>query len=137
MARDQSQTHIPPKGDLFALLAITAAWVAMALLVRPSGDFPLNDDWMYGWTVRSLVTEGTLRILPVTSPTLLAQALWGALFCLPFGFSFTALRISTLTLGLAGVLAVYLILREAGFGRRGATLGAMTVAVNPIYFVLS
>jgi hypothetical protein len=31
------------------------------------------------------------------------QIVWGALFCFPFGFSYTALRISTLTLGLVGV----------------------------------
>ena len=63
--------------------------------------------------------------------------LWGALFCLPFGFSYTALRVSSLAAGLGGLIGVYLLLRELGAGRRIAVLGALTVAVNPIYFSLS
>jgi hypothetical protein len=32
---------------------------------------------------------------------------WGALFCLSTGFSFTAARISTLVLGLLGLVGMY------------------------------
>lgn len=34
----------------------------------------------------------------------MAQVIWGALACLPFGFSFTALRVSTWLLALAALL---------------------------------
>ena len=72
-----------------------------------------------------------------TAANLIAQAFWGALFCLPFGFSFSALRISTLVLGLVGVLATYGLLKEVGAGRTISLLGALLIALNPIYFGLS
>jgi hypothetical protein len=109
----------------------------MAVLIRPVGDFPLNDDWSYGKIVRTLVETGRLEYTPWVSMALLTQILWGALFCLPFGFSHTALRFSTLTLGLAGVLGTYALLRECRMRRSTAFLGALTVAVNPVYFNLA
>lgn len=118
-------------------MLISIVWLAMVLLVNPIGDFPLNDDWSYGRTVKLLVQEGRFQLSDWTSMPLVTQAFWGALFCLPAGFSFTALRISTLTLGLVGVLATYALLRALPSSEFSAALGALTVAVNPIYFQLS
>ena len=109
----------------------------MVILVNPIGDFPLNDDWAYGWTVKTLLETGIFQLSDWTATNLLPQALWGTLFCLPFGFSFTALRISTLTLGLIGLIATYRLLREAKAGSRTALFGSLVVALNPIYFQLS
>ncbi len=122
---------------MLPILAITALWAAMALLVNPSGNFPLNDDWCYALAVQSLLEEGSLQIVSIVPMSLVAQVLWGTLFCLPFGFSFTALRVSTLVLGLAGLLGMYGLLREMKTSRTIALVGCMAVAVNPIYFELS
>ena len=109
----------------------------MVLLVKPTGDFPLNDDWSYGKTVEYLVKHGDLRYCGWNNMVLIAQVLWGALFCLPFGFSFTALRMSTLVLGGLGVAATYGLLREMKASRLMAFLGCLVMAANPIYFSLS
>ena len=109
----------------------------MVLLVNPIGNFPLNDDWVYGRTVYSLVEEGRLRFSVLITPSLIAQVFWGALFCLPFGFSFTALRLSTLSISLIGIFAVYGLLREIKASQAIAFLGALVVATNAIYFELS
>jgi hypothetical protein len=69
--------------------------------------------------------------------TLIAQVGWGALFSLPFGFSFLALRLSTVVLGAIGLVAVYAIARELGAARRLALVGAAAVGVNPLYLSLS
>ena len=124
-----------PRVTTYVVLA--AVWCVMTLLVNPVGNFPLNDDWSYGHAVQSLVERGTLRFTGWTSMPLVVQVLWGALFCFPFGFSFTVLRLSTLVLGLAGVLAAYELLCEAGSRRGLAICGALLLAVNPIYFGLS
>src|SRR5262245_54255120 len=68
---------------------------------------------------------------------LLTQVLWGALFCLPAGFSFTAVRLSTIVLGLVGLLATYRLFRAASVDRAPALLGVIVLAVNPLYFALS
>ena len=68
---------------------------------------------------------------------MVVQLGWGALFCLPMGFSFTALRLSTLTLGLVGIAGQYGLLRQLGADRRIATFGAALLAFNPFYINLS
>lgn len=120
-----------------SILVIIMIWVIGALIVNPVGDFPLNDDWQYGRVVQSIVEKGYLQFPGEVAVPLIAQALWGALFCLLFGFSFTALRFSTLILGLVGVLATYGFLEELKISRKVALIGALVLALNPLYFQLS
>lgn len=120
-----------------ALAGLTGAWLALVLLANPAGAFPLNDDWSYSRAVESLVDHGHLRFTAWTSMPLVAQVAWGALFCLPFGFSFVALRVSTVTLGAVGIIATYFLLRELRAAPRLALVGAGLLALNPFYFSLS
>ena len=112
-------------------------WILSILLVDPRGNFPLNDDWSYGLAVKNLIEQGAFYPTPWTSMPLSSQALWGAIFCIPFGFSFTALRFSTLSLGLIGIAGTYLLLRLIGSNRLLAIIGSLLIAINPIYFALS
>lgn len=121
----------------FVLLALSCTWVLMVFVVNPSGDFPLNDDWSYGLAVKTLLEEGRLHLIDWIATTAVTQIFWGALFCLPFGFSFTALRASSLVFGIIGVLATYGLLRETKAPRPVAFLGAVILATNPLYFELS
>ena len=41
---------------------IVGIWILMAVVVNPLGDFPLNDDWAYGWSVKVLVETGDFRL---------------------------------------------------------------------------
>lgn len=122
------------KSDWLPLLALTATWLAAILVVDPRGNFPLLDDWSYGRSVKELVEQGRLAYDGWNTPTLTFQVLYGALFCLPFGFSFESLRAATLVAALAGGLATYALLREGGAGKRVATFGCLAVFVNPGYF---
>jgi len=125
------------RGEATALSLLGLAWAALWLLTVPLGEFPLNDDWVYALAVRSIVETRRYALPSPATANVFAQAYWGALFCLPFGFSFTALRVSTCVLGMAGVLTLYLLLRELGGERRLAAIGALTLAVNPLYLCLS
>ncbi|MDJ0648654.1 MAG: glycosyltransferase family 39 protein [Xenococcaceae cyanobacterium MO_188.B19] len=109
----------------------------MIILVNPLGDFPLNDDWAYAQSVKYFLDTGKFQLPGWAVANLLPQVFFGVLFCLPFGFSFTALRFSTLTMGLLGVIATYLLLKEISLNRRLAILGAFLIIFNPIYFGLS
>ena len=119
-------------------VALCLIWLLMIVLANPRGDFPLGDDWLFAGTVRDLLETGDYRLRDLTMMTLLTQVLWGYGFSLLFGrFSFEILRVSTLTLGLVAVFAVYLLLREAGARKRVAFVAAASLAVNPIFFSLS
>jgi 4-amino-4-deoxy-L-arabinose transferase-like glycosyltransferase len=119
------------------LLALAGLWIAAICVVNPIGDFPLNDDWSYAQPVRSLVEEGRIHFCGWTSMPLVSQVLWGALFCIPAGFSFTALRFSTLTLAFVGGASTYGLLRELRSSRSLAFLGAASLLFNPLFFLQS
>ena len=125
------------KADKINIAVITFIWAIAVILVNPIGDFPLNDDWAYAQSVKSFLETGKFELPGWAVANLLPQVLWGALFCLPFGFSFTALRFSTLVLGWLGVIATYLLIKEVGSHQKLAFIGALLIAVNPVYFGLS
>lgn len=114
---------------------VVLGFVALAIL-SPLQNAPFIDDATYAWSVEWLLQRGELRILDWASNLNLTQVLWGWLFCLPGGFSFSALRFSTFVLGQSGVCALYLLLRELDVERRHALLGAGVLALNPIFFIL-
>lgn len=107
------------------------------VLLRPLQDTPFIDDWTYAWSVEHLLRTGRLKILDWSVSVNVVHVLWGALFCVPFGFSFTALRVSTWVASLLGLVGLYVLMRELGARRADALLGVAVVAFYPVYFILS
>lgn len=105
--------------------------------LRPLQNAPFVDDWVYAWSVEHLLRTGELRFLDWAVSQNIAQVLWGALFCAPFGFSFTALRLSTWVASLGGLLGLHVLLRELGVSRSDRLVGVALVAFYPVYFILS
>ena len=123
--------------DAAAIVLTCILWSLVAALIDPRGDFPLIDDWACGLPVRSLLERGALRLTDWTTATLITQVCWGTLFCLPTGFSFTALRISTLAAALIGLIAMYGLMRQLGASRIAALFATWTVGANAVYVCLS
>ncbi|PVX82246.1 glycosyltransferase family 39 protein [Paraburkholderia unamae] len=123
--------------DYAAILLPVAIWLVAVIAADPRGNIPLNDDWSYALTVRTLLETGQFTPGGYTSMTLIGQTLWGALFCLPFGFSYTALRISTIVAGAIGLGAFALLLQDAGCDRRKTIAATLVLGFNPIWLVLS
>ena len=63
--------------------------------------------------------------------------LWGALFCLPAGFSFVTLRVSTLVLAWLTGVGVYRLLRACGSHETCALIAAASVLFCPVVFALA
>lgn len=123
--------------DTLALLLLLVGWSAACVLARPIGEFALNDDWVYALAARSVYNDGTFSLPSPSSANAFVHAYWGALFCLPFGFSFSALRVATMTAGLLGLCACFGTLRQAGAGTTTALLASLFIGASPLYFVLS
>src|SRR5262249_29871794 len=117
-------------------LWIAVCEVLVALVLRPFQNTPFVDDWTYAWSVAWLLQHAELKILEWSSNLNIVQVLWGALFCLPVGFSFTALRVSTWVLAIGCLWGFYWLLRELDISRRLALLGTATLGANPIFFIL-
>jgi len=116
---------------------IVLTWVVPLVTLRPLQDTPFVDDWVYAWAVEHLLRTGQLKILDWSVSQNVAHVLWGALFCLPLGFSFTALRLSTWVASLLGLLGLHVLLRELGARRVDALMGVAILAFYPVYFILS
>ncbi|MBI2575314.1 glycosyltransferase family 39 protein [Candidatus Woesearchaeota archaeon] len=116
--------------SIFLLLAVFAA---AAVIVNPVGNFPLDDDFAYGRTVLNFL-NGDFRISGWISATVVFQTFVGVLFSLPFGFSFTALRFSSVFMAFLGAAAAYMTLKELKFGEKLSMLGAFALLFNPLYF---
>ena len=119
------------------VLLIALVFLIPAVLLRPFQDTPFIDDWVYAWPVEHLLKTQELKILEYSGAINLPQVLWGTVFTLPNGFSFTALRISTFVLAVASLCGLYLLLRELRVSRVSALFGVAVLAVYPIFFILS
>lgn len=118
-------------------LTLILFYFSAAILLQPFADVPLHDDWTYAWSVEHFLKTGKLEVLDWSIHYPFAQILWGALFCLPFGFSFSALRVSTVVLGWLGALALYGTLRELKHARTESLIATLVLVASPVFFVLS
>jgi hypothetical protein len=123
--------------DWLALVAMVSLFGLASLWVGPRANVPVIDDWVYAWSVEHLLQTGRLRVLEFSAVYPITQIVWGALFAWVAGFSFGALRCSTLVLSTLGCWAVYLTLREMECRPSTSLLGACALALDPVYFALS
>jgi hypothetical protein len=118
-------------------IIIFLVFLLILVIIPPFFDFPLNDDWAYAKSVKIFSETGNIKFSDWTAASFLAQLLWGYLFTLPTGFSFMALRISTIVLAFIGILCFYFILKELKFSEKLSVLGSLLLFFNPIFFNLS
>jgi hypothetical protein len=123
--------------DVPALALLSVLWLGAALVIDPSGEFPVVDDWAYAQSVQALIEGRGFLLSDWTAANLASQVLWGAGFASIFGYSMTVLRWSTLVLGLLGGLAIFRLFRLSGVARETALLGALVSIFNPLYFALA
>lgn len=119
------------------VVLITVLWWGGSWIVGIAGEFPLIDDFSYGRAVEHLLETGDYRPLGFVSMTLFSNVLWGALFCLPTGFSWTALRLSGIVAGWLGLLGTYVLVRDMQQPRWLALIITLSLAFFPAYYLLS
>ena len=130
-------TGWPPDERQRDCLVIVLASVLVTVLIRPFQNTPFLDDWVYAWSVENLLEGGRLLVPEYSNNINIAQILWGWLVCLPIGFSFVALRISTWLVAVGSLCGLYLMLRDLEVPRGDALLGTATLGVYPIFAMLS
>lgn len=122
----------------YGLLLILISFLFLLKIVPFNGNFPLNDDWSYSYSVKHLFDTGQLKLSDWGAPNIVFQVFWGWLWCKIAGvFSFAYLRLSTLFLGLAGIIFFYLLLKKIGHSEKNSLIGAFCLLLNPVWFVSS
>ena len=103
------------------------------VLIAPWGDYPTNDDWQYARAARSLAQTGRLKIDTAIAPAIVGQCYLVWPFVRLFGFSHTLLRITTLALAMAMLVALDRLLALGGVQRRLRCFATLLVALNPLF----
>jgi Dolichyl-phosphate-mannose-protein mannosyltransferase len=117
--------------------ALAALWIAIGVAVNPIGNFPLDDDWAWGGSVRTLAESHRLVIVGWAGMSLVAQIAGGALLSVIFGFSYSVLHLACQAAGLVSVLSLYALGRALGAARPVSFVAALAFAVNPLVVQLS
>jgi hypothetical protein len=97
----------------------------------------LGDDGPYIATVRRLAATGHIAYTGWATAMLGWQLYLADAFVKLFGFSFTAVRMSTLLVGVALAFLLHRTMVRSGIGAMHATFGTLTVALSPLFLTLS
>ncbi len=120
--------------NTFILISI---FLISECIVKPTGEFALNDDWAFAKVAQVFHEQGVFNIGPHAAMTLLTHVLWGTLFTKLFGFSFFVLRLSILILALITVLYFEKFIYTITHNKLAALFGALCLLFNPLFFNLS
>jgi hypothetical protein len=136
------RSKMPPnaclqRNDVRNAIACAAAVALAFLIVNPFVQMPFNDDWTYSFTVRELIRTGHLTYHCGESAAFITQAYWGAFIARLFGFSFVALRFSTLPCAAGSAALGYLLAREASLRPAPAIFSAMLLGFSPVFLPLA
>jgi hypothetical protein len=107
------------------------------LITRPYASMSVCDDGPYILMARTLATTGHVVYNGWAAPMLGWQLYLGAAFIKIFGFSFTAVRGSTVLVAMALAFLLQRTLVLAGITERNATLGTLAFVLSPLYLMLS
>jgi len=118
------------------LFILALIFLGSIVLSNARGDFPLNDDWTYSWSVQKLLTENVLLLGDWPAMTLATHLVWGLIFTKLFGFSFAVLRISTVVSALVGLFFLFQLSAKISGKKSLAFLLCLVLAINPLYFNL-
>ncbi|MDZ4815044.1 MAG: glycosyltransferase family 39 protein [Verrucomicrobiota bacterium] len=116
---------------------LLSAGVLIALIIRPWQDYFVLDDWATAWSVENFLLTVKVEFMDWSSHYFFTSLFWGALFCLPTGFSLGALHLATYSLALLGLWSFYLLLKELDIAEKPAWLATFLMGALPPFFLLS
>ena len=129
-----SQGTPPPAPRRWMAEGLLTLVVLVAFLgIWPVGEYAIEDDWAYAQSLYLLHHEGTVRILDWNPMTLVTHLVWGLLFTLPLGFSFTATKVSVVVLLWVGGLLLLKVLRHLEVPEGTAILVMLAMVLHPIH----
>ncbi len=114
------------------MVYLTTLWI-----VKPWGDFPLNDDWVYARDCLFSARDGRLSLTRFESAWAFPQIIFGTFVARCYGFSHALFRTSGI-LALAGIVLVGdLYLRRLGLPWSDRLMIAAVYVFHPVTYLLS
>lgn len=119
-----------------AFLVCLLPWAFAVWAVDPSREVAKDDDWAYALTVRHLLDHHEYRLHDWATANMPAQIVWGAGFAKLLGFSFAALRLSTLVLLALALAGLWWHLADEGLSPFDAGVLLAVIYSSPLVFLL-
>ena len=119
--------------DSRAYIIIFIVFICTIFCVNPWGDFAINDDWNYLYTLEKYDETGEIKLTSIVTPSVVSHLAYGLIITEIFGFDYDIIRLSTLTLAFANLVLVYLILIRCGSSRYMSVIGSLCMLSNPVY----
>jgi hypothetical protein len=128
--------------QLVRRLRIPAFLCALAVLLceliaRPYANMGVCDDWPYILMARTLAATGHIAYNGWGAPMLTWQLYLADAIIKLFGFSFTAVRSSTVLVAMALAFVLQRTFFRCGLSEANATLGTLALVLSPLYLMLS
>ncbi len=118
---------------LFCALAV----LVCELIARPYTEMGICDDGPYILITQKLATTGHIVYNGWSAAMLGWQLYLGAAFIKLFGFSFTAVRMSTVLVAIVLAFVLQRTMVRANISERNATIGTLALVLSPLYLLLS
>jgi len=100
--------------DRTDILLCVLLFLAAVAAVNPTLEMGVNDDWAFNHIAREFAATGHIVYNGWSAPMLVPQLIWAAPFVKFFGFSFLALRLSTVVLAVFLIPVLYALGRASG-----------------------
>lgn len=112
-------------------------WLLAALLTRPFVESGLIDDFSY--VKSAFVFADTHRLVynGWATATIGWQIAWGGIFAHLFGHTYSAVRLANFVTSFATVWIAQAAFRRSGLSRRNAAIGAVALALCPLFLPMS
>ncbi len=115
---------------IFTAIVISSA---LAFVIRPTGDFPLNDDWQYSHVAKTFAESGVVRVDVPVAPSLVLQTWVGGALAKIAGFSHFKLRLLSFFVGLLVLFLIDRILVRSRVRAAWRFLALLNCLLNPLF----
>ncbi|MGI4757888.1 MAG: ArnT family glycosyltransferase [Janthinobacterium lividum] len=132
----ESRAWFRPKNLASSMLCVAVLLVCI-YLVHPVVELATDDDWSYGKTAFDFARSGHFVYNGWATAMLGWQVVWGALFIKVLGFSFFALRLSTVVTAAASAFLFHRVLLHFGIRSSNAVLGSLTLVLCPLFLPMA
>jgi hypothetical protein len=128
----KAQSNSARNGLMCVAIFTACYWAAW-----PVAEMGFIDDWSYIRSAQVFAQTGHFVYNGWATAMLGWQIAWGALFVRLFGFSFMAVKLSTLPLAMAALFLFHAILVRFGCTPRNAVVGCLTLGLSPLFLPLA
>ena len=122
----------------FIIIALVLAFLLAECIINPIGNFPLNDDWVYGGAAFYYKQHHSFNSSFWGCASMFGHILYVQPFINVIGCSYTVLRFSTLLLACVGVVSFYLLLTNHFlFNKKISFFLTLMLLSNPLFLNLA